>query len=225
MKKFRKSPISIVCYVFAVAFAAYFVAILVSTITTIQQYYAAYQMSPSASEVVTYMFQNGLAPLTAVITTAMAGLIFDEVRKLNPANWVTEEELAEAREARKMAKEAKQIAKGEAAAAAAAAAGEKDHAEEIKPEFAAVVAEEAEDAADTAEAAEETAEAAEPAEEAAAETAEAAEETVGSAAEEVADNAEAAADEEVAEESGDGFWEPVHTEFYAEVADDAEASK
>ncbi len=157
MKKFRRSPISIACYVLAAAFAAYFITIVISTIVTINQYYAQYEMSATVSEVVGYLFQNGLAPLTAVITTFMAGLIYDEVRKLNPDNWATEEEIAEAKEAKRIAREAKQIAKGEAAAAAAGA--DKDASETIKPEFAAAVAEEAEEAEEETEASIEEAEA------------------------------------------------------------------
>lgn len=202
MKKFRKSPIAIACYVLAAAFAAYFMTIVVSTVVTINQYYAQYEMSATASEVIGYLFQNGLAPLTAVITTFMAGLIYDEVRKLNPDNWATEDEIAEAKEAKRLAKEAKQIAKGEAAAAAAAAAADQDAAEVIKPEFAAAVAEEADEAAEETETiAEDAEEATEDAAEAAMET----EETVEAAAED-------------AEEAA----EPEHTEFYAEVAEGSE---
>ena len=54
----------------------------------------------------------------------MAGFILEEVRKLNPSNWRTEDEIAEEKEAKKMAKEAKQIAKGEAAKAKADAKAE-----------------------------------------------------------------------------------------------------
>jgi hypothetical protein len=145
MKKFRRSPFTIACYVIAAMFAAYFVTIVISTVTTINQYYAAYDMSPTFGEVASYLFQQGTMPLFAAIGTFMAGIILDEVRKGNPANWASDEEISEAKEAKRLAKEAKQIAKGEAAAAAAtAAAGAEKIASDdsIKPEFAAVVAEE-----------------------------------------------------------------------------------
>ncbi len=145
MKKFRRSPFTIACYVIAAMFAAYFVTIVISTVTTINQYYAAYDMSPTFGEVASYLFQQGTMPLFAAIGTFMAGIILDEVRKGNPANWASDEEISEAKEAKRLAKEAKQIAKGEAAAAAAtAAAGAEKLASDdsIKPEFAAVVAEE-----------------------------------------------------------------------------------
>ena len=152
MKKFRRSPMAIACYAFAVVFAAYFISVVITTISTINEYYAAYGMSASAGEVITYLFQQGLTPLVAAIITCMAGIILEEVRKLNPKNWATEEELAEAREARKMAREAKAIAKGEAAKAAAEAAAAayddadteadaESSAESDEPVFSAVVAE------------------------------------------------------------------------------------
>jgi len=144
MKKFRKSPIAIACYVFAAIFAAYFIVTEATTISTIYQYYAPYDMTPTFGEVAGYMIQQGMQPLVAAIVTAMAGIILEAVRKLDPANWATDDEIAEAKEARKMAREAKQIAKGEAAKAAAEAEVT-DDGEEIKPEFSAVVAEESED--------------------------------------------------------------------------------
>ena len=170
MKKFRRSPFTIACYVIAAMFAAYFVTIVISTVTTINQYYAAYDMSPTFGEVASYLFQQGTMPLFAAIGTFMAGIILDEVRKGNPANWASDEEISEAKEAKRRAKEAKQIAKGEAAAAAATAASAAEKVvsdESIKPEFAAVVAEESkntvvfgdeEDAEAVAEEAEEKAE-------------------------------------------------------------------
>jgi hypothetical protein len=141
MKKFRKSPIAIICYIFGAIFAAYFVATEVNTISTIYDYYAPYQMTPTVGEVIGYMIQQGMQALTAAILVLMAGIILEEVRKLNPANWVTDDEIAEKKEARKAVREAKQIARGEAAKAAA----EADMAEEkegIKAEFAAAIAEE-----------------------------------------------------------------------------------
>lgn len=143
MKKFRKSPVAICCYVFAAIFAAYLVATEVSTISTIYEYYAPYDMTPTFGEVVSYMIQQGAQPLVAAVLTLMAGLTYEQVRRLNPANWATDDEIAEAKEAKAMAREARQIAKGEAARAAAEAA--MDDSEGIKPEFAAAVAEESND--------------------------------------------------------------------------------
>ncbi len=170
MKKFRKSPIAIICYIFGAIFAAYFVATEVNTVSTIFDYYAPYQMTPNAGEVIGYMIQQGMQTLTATILVLMAGIILEEVRKLNPANWVTDDEIAEKKEARKAAREAKQIAKGEAAKAAAEA-GMAEEEEGIKAEFAATVAEENDKTVVFEEETYESEEAAEEAEEEAAETA------------------------------------------------------
>lgn len=210
MKKFRRSPFTIACYVIAAMFAAYFVTIVISTVTTINQYYAAYDMSPTFGEVASYLFQQGTMPLFAAIGTFMAGIILDEVRKGNPANWASDEEISEAKEAKRLAKEAKQIAKGEAAAAAATAASAAEKIvsdESIKPEFAAVVAEESKntvvfDDEEDAEAVAEEAE--EKADEAEAPVEEKAEEAAGATAAEAEEKAE------------------VSDVFEVEVAEDAE---
>ena len=97
MKKFRKSPIAIACYVFAAIFAAYFIVTEATTISTIYQYYAPYDMTPTFGEVAGYMIQQGMQPLVAAIVTAMAGIILEAVRKLDPANWATDDEIAEAK--------------------------------------------------------------------------------------------------------------------------------
>lgn len=212
MKKFRRSPFTIACYVIAAMFAAYFVTIVISTVTTINQYYAAYDMSPTFGEVASYLFQQGTMPLFAAIGTFMAGIILDEVRKGNPANWASDEEISEAKEAKRLAKEAKQIAKGEAAAAAATAASAAEKIvsdESIKPEFAAVVAEESKntvvfDDEEDAEAADEAEAAVEEKAEEAAGAEEKAEEAAGAAAAEAEEKAE------------------VSDVFEVEVAEDAE---
>lgn len=223
MKKFRRSPFTIACYVIAAMFAAYFVTIVISTVTTINQYYAAYDMSPTFGEVASYLFQQGTMPLFAAIGTFMAGIILDEVRKGNPANWASDEEISEAKEAKRLAKEAKQIAKGEAAAAAAtaaSAAAEKIASDEsIKPEFAAVVAEESKNTVVFDD--EEDAEAADEAE-AVAEKADEAEAAVEEKAEEAAVAAAAEA-EETKEEVSDVF--EVEVAEDAEKTEDAEEEK
>ena len=210
MKKFRRSPFTIACYVIAAMFAAYFVTIVISTVTTINQYYAAYDMSPTFGEVASYLFQQGTMPLFAAVGTFMAGIILDEVRKGNPANWASDEEISEAKEAKRLAKEAKQIAKGEAAAAAATAASAAEKIvsdESIKPEFAAVVAEESKNTVVFGD--EEDAEA------------------VAEEAEEKADDAEAAVEEKAEEAAGAAAAEAeekaeVSDVFEVEVAEDAE---
>ena len=163
MKQFQKSPVAIACYVISVLLAAYFLYVCATTISTINQYYASYDMKAGFGETLGYIVQSGLSPLVSAITVFMAGYILEEVRKLNPANWMTEDEIAEAREAKKMAREAKQIAKGEEAKAKAdakaeaeaearaEAAAEKLEEETEAVEFSAEVAEDAEANTDEAE--------------------------------------------------------------------------
>ena len=194
MKQFRKSPIALACYIISALLLVYFLFVCATTISTINQYYASYDMKASFGETLGYLVQSGLSPLVSAITVFMAGYILEEVRKLNPANWMTEDEIAEAREAKKMAREAKQIAKGEVAKAKADAKAEAEAearaeaaAEKLEEETAAVEfsAEVAEDAEEISEAAEEAAE----------ETTEVAEETVEETVEEAVETAAEPADD------------------------------
>ena len=163
MKQFIRSKIAIACYVISVLIAAYCLYVCASAIGYVNQYYASMGMPANFGVTLEYILQSGLSPLVSAITVFMAGFILEEVRKLNPANWKTEDEIAEEKEAKKMAKEAKQIAKGEAAKAKADAKAEAEaearaeaRAEEMveeaeAAEFSAVVAEDAAEAEDEAE--------------------------------------------------------------------------
>ena len=201
MKQFKRSPIAIVCYVFAAIVAVYFVAVTVSTLSTIHEYYAQYGMKAGFGETMGYLLQNGLDPLVKAITVFMAGFILEEVRKLNPANWMTAEERAEAREAKQLVKEQKLAAKGEAAkikagvvTAAEAAQAKAEASVEANFVEDAQAAEEVTEAAEAEaeEVTEEAAEVTESVEEVAEETGEAAEEVL----EDSAEAAEAAAEEQ-----------------------------
>lgn len=94
MKKLKKSPLTYICYVLAVLSLGYCVVLAQSTISQIVEYYAAYDMSPMASEIITYLLQTCMSPLAIAFLLLMAGVIYNEVRKANPANWLTEEEIA-----------------------------------------------------------------------------------------------------------------------------------
>lgn len=174
MKQFRKSPIAIACYVISVLILAYCLYVCANAIGYVNQYFASMGMPAEFGVTLEYIIQSGLSPFVSAVTVFMAGFILEEVRKLNPANWKTEDEIAEEKEAKKMAKEAKQIAKGEAAKAKADAKAEAEaearaeaRAEEMVEEaeiaeFSAVVAEDAEDEPEEfSEATEEVAEGAE----------------------------------------------------------------
>ncbi len=188
MKQFRKSPIAIACYVISVLILAYCLYVCANAIGYVNQYFASMGMPAEFGVTLEYIIQSGLSPFVSAVTVFMAGFILEEVRKLNPSNWRTEDEIAEEKEAKKMAREAKQIAKGEAAKAKADAKAEaeaearaearaEETAEEAEAEFSAVVAEDAEELIDEAEELSDTVE------EVAEETAEVAEETAEAVAE------------------------------------------
>ncbi len=116
VKKYRRSAISIVCYVFAALMVLYIFYLIGSTVATINQYYAQYDMKAQPMEYVTYIMQTILEPLINTVVLFMFGYILDEVRKNNSAYYVSDEELEEAKIAKQEAKAVKKAAKVEAAA-------------------------------------------------------------------------------------------------------------
>lgn len=117
-KKYRRSKIAIVCYVLAFLMLAYTCYTMGNTVATINQYYAQYDMSATPQEYITYILQGGLEPLFQTIVIFMLGFILDAVRKNNPANYKSDDDIADEKMAKTEAKDAKQYAKAEAAAAA-----------------------------------------------------------------------------------------------------------
>ena len=89
MQKFKKSPVTIICYVFAALALVYCCYVLGNSYKTVAEYYAAYNMKPQFGEILTYMMQSGLAPLTSAVTLFMAAYILDTVRKLDPKKYIT----------------------------------------------------------------------------------------------------------------------------------------
>ena len=118
-KKYKRSGVAVACYVIAAALLAYVCYQIGNTVSTINEYYAQYDMSATATEYITYCGQAALEPFFYALVTFMLGYILDAVRKNNKANYFTDEELDDARAAKKEAREAKKFAKGEAAAAKA----------------------------------------------------------------------------------------------------------
>jgi hypothetical protein len=98
--------------------------------------YAQYGMAPTASEYVTYVARNSMASLFFTIVMFMLGHILDAIRRLDPKNYMTEEEFADLKAAKKEAKDAKKIAKGEKAAAKAKAARELNDEDTMAEDFA-----------------------------------------------------------------------------------------
>lgn len=115
-KKYRRSGISVACYVIAALMLGYVCYQIGTTVNTINEYYASYSMSAQPMEYVTYSLQSALQPIVYTIVIFMLGYILDAVRRNNKAYYLTDEELLEAQEAKKQAREARKFAKGEAAA-------------------------------------------------------------------------------------------------------------
>ena len=115
-KKYRRSKVSVACYVIAALMFGYVCFQIGSTVQTINEYYAQYGMSAQPLEYVTYTLQAALQPIVYTIVIFMLGYILDAVRRNNKAYYLTDEELFDAAEAKRQAKEAKKLARGEAAA-------------------------------------------------------------------------------------------------------------
>lgn len=130
-KIYRKSGISVACYVFAVILLIYTFYTAGNTVSQINGYYAQYGMSAQPMEYVTYIAQNILQPLVYTVTVFMLGYILDAVRKTDPKNYMTEEEYEDAKAAKKEAREAKKLAKGEKKVAAKAVSDEQSMAEDF----------------------------------------------------------------------------------------------
>ena len=123
-KKFRGSAVTTICYVLAALLLIYTCYQIGTTIHTINEYYAQYGMTATPVEYITYVSQNALSPLLNAIVLFMLATIHKEVRKNNPANYLSDEDIIEAGENKKAAKDAKQVRK------AAEKAGQKPVAEE-----------------------------------------------------------------------------------------------
>lgn len=115
-KKYRRSGISVACYVIAILMFGYVCYQIGTTVQTINEYYAQYGMSAQPLEYVTYTLQSALQPIVYTIVIFMLGYILDAVRRNNKAYYLSDEEVLEAKEEKKQAREAKKYAKGEAAA-------------------------------------------------------------------------------------------------------------
>lgn len=119
-KKFRRSAATVICYVLAALMLIYTCYQIGSTIHMINEYYAQYGMSATPLEYFTYISQNALTPLINAVVFFMLAKILDEVRKNNPANYKSDDDIIEEDAAKKEAKDQKKIDKGEKAAAKAA---------------------------------------------------------------------------------------------------------
>ena len=129
-KKYRRSAMSVICYVIALLMLFYIVYLAGSTVAQINAYYAQYDMSAKPMEYVTYIMQTILEPLINAVIFFMLGYILDEVRKNNKAYYLSDEDIEQAKIARQEAKAARQEEKAAKKAAAEDAAA-------VKADFAA----------------------------------------------------------------------------------------
>ena len=118
-KKFRRSAITTIGYVLAALMLIYTCYQIGNTVHTINEYYAQYGMKATPLEYLTYVGQNALNPLIYAALLFLISAVHNEVRKNNPANYLSDEDIVEADAAKKAAKEAKQVRKGDEAAAKA----------------------------------------------------------------------------------------------------------
>ena len=118
-KKYIKSKVAVVCYVLSALMLIYTCYQIGSTVATINEYYAQYDMKAAFGEYFMYITQNALSTFISAVTFFMLAYILDTVRRADPANWLSPEEIEERAIAKKQAREARQIAKGEKAAAKA----------------------------------------------------------------------------------------------------------
>lgn len=109
-KKLRKSPVVIALYVIAALVLVYACYLAGGTVSQINEYYAAYGMTAKAGEFISYILQSVYMPLIMAVLLFAAGKILNEVRALNPAYYATDDEIAQAKAAKKAAKAAEKAA-------------------------------------------------------------------------------------------------------------------
>lgn len=95
-KKFKQSAITIILYLFAALMLVYTIYQIYSTCTAIASYYEQMGSAPSASEIISYVLQAVVTPLSTAVLLLGAGCILNETRKLNPSNYVVVEKPAPA---------------------------------------------------------------------------------------------------------------------------------
>lgn len=103
-KIFQRSPMTIVCYVLAVILLIFAIRQMVDSWATIKDYYSAYEMGSNTVDNILYMIQSSIASLTFAFVAFISGFIISEIRKGNPDNYKTKEEILAAKEAKKLAK-------------------------------------------------------------------------------------------------------------------------
>lgn len=133
-KKFRISPLTIVCYAIAAFIVIYMCYIAGSTVNQINEYYAQFEMSAKATDYIMYIGQALASPAASAFTFFMLGYILDAVKRCDPKSYKSDAEIEDEKMAKKEARDAKAFAKGEKAAAKAAS--EKSDEDKVAADFA-----------------------------------------------------------------------------------------
>ena len=95
-KKFKQSALTIILYLFAALMLVYTIYQIYSTCTAISSYYEQMGAAPKATEIIGYILQAVVQPLSSAVLLFGAGAILNETRALNPNNYVVVEKPAPA---------------------------------------------------------------------------------------------------------------------------------
>ena len=86
-KKLKQSALVVILYLFAALMLVYTIYQIYSTCTAISSYYAQYDAAPKAGEIIGYILQAVVQPLSMSILLFGGGRILSETRALNPNNY------------------------------------------------------------------------------------------------------------------------------------------
>ena len=110
-KKLKRSKLSVTFYVIACILLVYAVYSMFSTVSYLNTYFTTYGTSIGANlgDAIPYIISNSIVYLVYAVLVFMGAVIFDAVRALDPANCLTEAEIA-AKEREKQQKAAAKAA-------------------------------------------------------------------------------------------------------------------
>lgn len=86
-KKLKQSPIVLALYVLGALMLVYAIYQIISTCVAISSYYSQMGSAPKATEIISYILQAVVQPISTAAVLGAAGYILNEVRALNPNNY------------------------------------------------------------------------------------------------------------------------------------------
>ena len=93
-KKLKQSPIVLILYLLGALMMVYTIYQIISTCSAISSYYSQMGSAPKATEIINYVLQAIVQPIASAALLGGAGYILNEVRALNPKNYITVEKPA-----------------------------------------------------------------------------------------------------------------------------------